>query len=224
MSKLLLVEDDIALANNLQQALSAEGWHVETAHTGKDGMQLLKNFKYDMILLDWNLPDIEGIDICRSFRADGGTTPIIFLTGNHELDYIEKGLDNGADDYVTKPFEIRELMARIRSTQRRSSNQASAMLTIGEVKLDRKLRVLHCGKELVKLTSMESDLIEFLMRNPDQTFSSAELFSSVWASDSNSDETTVRVHVRVLRRKLGIAGQPEFIKTILGKGYLIESK
>lgn len=223
MSKVLIIEDDLSLASHLADSLGKEGWNLEHAATGKDGLQLLEHFRFDIVLLDWNLPDIQGIDVCKSIRAQKIATPIIFLTGNDAIQMIETGLDTGADDYLTKPFEIRELLARMRSVLRRSSGLAQENLGIGEIRFDKKAKALLYRDKVLPLTSTESELVEFLLRHTDEMFSSADLFRAVWASDSDSNDTTVRVHIRVLRRKLDLAGFPELIKTTLGKGYFIDS-
>jgi DNA-binding response OmpR family regulator len=114
MPKLLLVEDDTDLSTHLSDLLESHGWQVEKADNGADGLMLLRNFKYDFALLDWNLPELSGIEICRKFRADGGDTPVIFLTSKGEIEDKECGLDAGGDDYLTKPFDVRELLARMR--------------------------------------------------------------------------------------------------------------
>lgn len=223
MSKVLLIEDDSVLAAQLVEALQKEGWNVEHVDNGKDGLQLLQNFVFDLVLLDWNLPDLAGIDVCKFARNQNIGAPIIFLTGNDETAKIEAGLDTGADDYVTKPFQLRELMARMRSVLRRSSGQSQENLSIGDFRFDKKKKSLYFKEQVLLLTATESELLEYLMRHPDQPFSALELFRAVWESDSNSDETTVRVHIRVLRRKFGLAGFPELIRTVLGKGYFVES-
>jgi DNA-binding response OmpR family regulator len=224
MSKILLVDDDIELTEAVRNELEASGWKVEVAHCGADANQLLQNFRYDMILLDWQMPDITGIDVCRAFRATGDTTPIIFLTGMNQIHSLEEALDIGADDYITKPFDFRVLLARIRSAQRRASGMATSTLAIRNAKLEKKQRKLTVGTIEVKLTAIEIDLVEFLMRNPDQIFSSADLFRSIWSSESNSTEDTVRVHVGMLRKKLTAAGCDDLITTIRGSGYTIQSK
>ncbi len=224
MSKLLIVDDDVELCKQLTASISNLGWNVESVHSGLDANQLLEGFRFDLILLDWDLPDITGIDVCRVFRARGNTTPIIFVTGKDEINALENALDIGADDYITKPFELRELMARVRALQRRASGLATSDLVVGEARLDKKSRKLFFGSVEVKLTALESELVEFLMRHPNQVFSSAELFNAVWSSDTESTVDTVRVHIRILRRKLGLSGHADFVKTVLGSGYIIESK
>ena len=224
MSKLLIVDDDVELTKHLKESIANYGWSVEAVHTGLDASQMLESFGFDMVLLDWDLPDITGIDVCRAFRQRGKTTPVIFITGKDELNALENALDIGADDYITKPFELRELMARIRSLQRRASGLATSDLIIGDAKLDKKSRKLYFGSVEVKLTALENELVEYLMRHPNQIFSSADLFNAVWSSDTESTVDTVRVHIRILRRKLGLSGHADFVKTVLGSGYVIESK
>ncbi len=222
MSKILFVDDDVELAKTVSRELEASGWKVEMAHNGADAKQMLKSFRYDLILLDWQLPDTTGIEICRAYRASGEITPIVFLTGMNEIHSLEEALDIGADDYITKPFDFRVLLARIRNAQRRASGMATSALVIGNTSFDKKMRKLTVGKIEVKLTAIESELVEFLMRNPNQIFSSADLFKAIWSSDSDSTEDTVRVHVGLLRKKLSAAGCSDLIKTIRGSGYTIE--
>lgn len=210
--KILVVDDDTELCNSLQNVLREEGYQVETAHSGSDGMQLAKNFGFDLLILDWTMPDITGLEICHSVRKVGDLTPIIFLTG--KVDYVskEEGLDSGADDYLTKPFNIRELLARVRSVLRRSSGMASNdILTAGAVSLNQKQRILSVENRTISLTAMETSLMSFLIRS-DKPVSSQEIFSHVWPSDSDSTSDTVRVHVRILRKKIELAGMPQVIE------------
>jgi len=198
------------------------GWIVEIANNGGDALQLLNNFKYDFILLDWNLPDISGVQICRQFREQGGTTPIILLTGRHSIEDKESGLDSGGDDYLTKPFDVRELLARMRTIQRRPARFVLSELSINGVVLNLKLRCVSCGEKTTKLSAIECNLMEFLFRNSNEYFSSAKLFTSVWPSDTDSSDETVKVHMSVLRRKLALIGAEELIKTERKLGYIIE--
>lgn len=224
MPKILLVDDDQMLSKMLKAELEAQSWHVEYADNYGDGKQLLEQFKYDLILLDWSLPDGTGFDLCKHFRALGGTTPVIFLTGKNDIDSKEAGLDIGADDYLTKPFDVRELMARVRSLQRRPSGFLQKGLTINGVELDTKSSQIVYGNHRIRLSQTELGILEFFFRNPNRLVSSVELFESVWPSDTDVREDTVRVHILILRRKLDLAGLKEMIKTVRGSGYILEAQ
>lgn len=231
MAKLLLVDDDLTLLELLNGVLAGEGWVVETAYNGRDGLQLMQNFSFDLVLLDWQLPDIDGLEVLSTYRSSGGTIPIIFLTGKTDVDDKESGLDAGADDYLTKPFDMRELLARIRSVQRRSAQDFKAHLSANGVELNMKLRTLQflgtvSGKPNsdVKLSTTEASILEFFFRHPDQLFSAAEVFDRVWPSETEAKADTLRVHLHVLRRKLSLAGMPELVKTIKGSGYILETQ
>ncbi len=224
MAKILIVDDDLPLLNQLAALLKKEGWQVDTADTGSDALQFITNFKYDFILLDWNLPDITGVEICRSYRAQGGATPVFFLTGKGEIAEKEAGLDAGGDDYLTKPFDVRELFARMRSVQRRTSGMKDHKRTVRDVTLDMKLRTLHRAGEQTHLSATECSLLDFLFRHPDQFFSASDLFEAVWPSDTDASEGTVKAYVKLLRRKLALLGCPDLIKTVRGSGYIVETK
>jgi DNA-binding response OmpR family regulator len=222
--KMLIVDDDLESSRELKLAMEHDGWLVELCATGLDALQLLKNFKYDFILLDWNLPDTPGPKICKEFRDNGGQTPIIFLTGRQAIEDIEHGLDSGGDDYLTKPFSVRELLARIRTVKRRPAQIADGKLLLGEVEFDPRLRLLKHDDATVQLSPTESGLLETLCRNPSNFFSSNALFSAVWPSESDSSEEIVRTHMKVLRRKLKLLNEHELIQTIRGSGYLIKAE
>ncbi len=222
MAKLILIDDDEELASSLKFALEENDWRVEVAHTGRDGLQLLKSFSYDAILLDWHLPDMTGLQVCKQFRAQAGVTPIVFLTGANGLDNKEAGLDMGADDYITKPFEMRELLARLRSVLRRASNAAN-LYTCGGVVLEPKLKELQYKNQTVRLSATEFSLIELFFRCPNQLLSAKEIFEKVWTSDADAQDGTVRVHMHTLRRKCEQAGLPEIIETVRGAGYILRS-
>lgn len=223
MPKVLLVDDDIELSNILKDELVRAGWTVESAHNGSDGLQLLQNFEYDLIVLDWHMPDITGLEVLSQFRRGGGATPVIFLTGEHGIDNKELGLDGGADGYLTKPFDMREFMAHVRSVYRRPRDMRPDNLQMHGAELSAKKKALLWQGKEIKLSSTECSILEFMMRNPDQLFSSAQIFSRVWPADTDASEDTVRVHIYVLRRKLNLAGAPELITTVKGSGYIVKS-
>jgi len=222
VAKILIVDDDIEYSKTLCGLLEPHGWIAEAASTGHDATQLLENFSYDFILLDWNLPDMTGLAICKKYRASGGKSPIIFLTGRDGVEDKEAGLDAGGDDYLTKPFDVRELLARIRSVQRRQTLSVSQKFVLNGIEFDPKMRSLKAVGELVTLSPTESALLEFLFRHPNKLHSSARLFEAVWPSESDSSGETVRVHMRILRKKLSIVGGDAIIKTVRPSGYVIE--
>lgn len=223
MSKILLVEDDAEICGWLEDWFKQENFVFESANNGADALQLLEQFEFDVIILDWGLPDITGIEVCKRYRGSGGIAPVLFLTGKGEIDDKEKGLDSGADDYLVKPFDVRELAARVRSLLRRPKQILPVELTINGVALDLKTRVVREGSTNLRLMPKECALLEFLMRHPDTIYSSKALLDSVWRSDSDSSEDTVRTCMRTLRLKLQKLGRDDLIKTVLGSGYIIES-
>jgi len=222
--KLLIVDDDIRLAEELQQTMIEHGWMVEVAHSGDDGLQLLQNFQYDFVLLDWHMPGLSGLQVCRTFRDEGGETPVIFLTGKQEIDDKEAGLDAGADDYLTKPFNVRELLARMRAVQRRPSALAPSALKVGDVELDVKSRVLKRIDSTVQLSRTEMRLLEFFLRNRNQFFTGPQLFKALWPSDSESSDTTVRVHMKYLRDKLSRIDAEDILESVQGSGYILRDR
>lgn len=222
MSKILLVEDDEEICGWLEDWFKQENFVFESAHNGEDALQLMGQFDFDVVILDWGLPDITGIEVCRRYRSNGGEAPVLFLTGKGDIDDKEQGLDSGADDYLTKPFDVRELAARVRSLLRRPKQILPVELTINGVALDLKTRVVREGNNNLRLMPKECALLEFLMRHPDTIYSSKALLDAVWRSDSDSSEDTVRTCMRTLRLKLQKLGRDDLIKTILGSGYIIE--
>jgi len=220
---MLIVDDDLASANELKLAMQPHGWLVEVCCAGLDALQLLQNFKYDFILLDWNLPDLAGPAICQKFRDAGGQTPIIFLTGRHGVANVEEALDSGGDDYLTKPFDVRELLARIRTVKRRPQQVTQGKLRLRDLQFDPMLRVISNGVEQVQLSPTESAMLEALCRSPNTYFSSASLFKAVWPSETESSEEIVRTHMKVLRRKIKLLTSVELINTQRGSGYVINA-
>jgi DNA-binding response OmpR family regulator len=222
MAKILLVEDDLLVSKSVSEWVAGEAHTVEVASSGEDAMQLLKNFSYDLIILDWSLPGISGVEVCKNYRAAGGSAWIIFLTGKGDIDSKEQGLDVGADDYLTKPFQMRELAARIRSALRRSDAHFQPELKIGDVQLSTATQSCIVRDVAVHLMPKEAALLEFLMRNPNRLFNTKKLLDSVWSSDAGVSEGIIRTYIRTLRQKLEALGQPDFIKTVPGAGYIIE--
>ncbi len=223
MAKLLLVDDDIELGQVLTDNLGAQGFLVEYCSTGEDALQLLTNFRYDLIVLDWGLPGISGEDVCLSFRREGGQTPILFLTGRGDIQHLETGLGAGADDYVVKPFDIRELMARIKSLLKRRTGAFSNLLEVQGLVLDTEARSIKFDDKVVLLRGKEISLLEFLMRNTNRVFSAQQILEAVWPSDAEVTTGSVRSWINLLRQKLAEAGKPELIETVTRFGYTIKA-
>lgn len=224
MAKILLVEDDIPLANVISTWLESEHYVVDMVHTGNDALQILLNFQYDLLILDWELPDITGVSVCKNFRQKGGNTPILFLTGKSDISFKVEGLETGGDDYLCKPFEYKELGARIRSLLRRPAGLLEPELSLSGLVLDVKSRTVKVAGKEVLLTPREFGLLEFLMRHPDRAYGSKLLLDSVWPLDAALSEDTVRSCMKTLRRKITLDSGECAIKTIQGQGYMIESR
>lgn len=219
MSKILIIEDDQSSAEMLRDWLTHEMFTVDVVHTGEEGLYLSKNFPFDLIILDWGLPSISGIDIIRELRMSGRDIPILMLTARDDLTDTETGLNVGADDYVTKPFKVREVSARVRALLRRPSQFKEDILKNGPIQLDRSTRKLSVNGATVGLLPAEYALLEFLMRNPEQVFTVDDLLNNVWRADSEAGEMAVRTNITRLRKKLGAFGR---IRTVHGMGYKLE--
>lgn len=222
MAKLLVVEDDAQLANQVVDWLAEQGYQVEKVSNGEDALQLLSNFKYDVLLLDWNLPGMSGLELLKRHRQAGGMSLALFITGKGDIDSKEKGLEIGADDYLVKPFDMRELSARLKSIMRRPQFILPDELRVGEVMLNPSLHKLKIGEKEIRLMPKESALLEYLMRHPNRVYSSKDLLDAVWPSEKEATTDTVRSWMRNLRKKLGTAQREDFVKTIPSSGYVIE--
>ncbi len=221
MAKLLLVEDDEELLDILMTSLEAELHSVDTATDGEEAWEKLRFYKYDVIIMDWELPKLTGVEVMRQFRYSGGVTPILMLTGRKSIQDKEVGLDTGCDDYLTKPFDPRELTARIRALLRRPTTFAGTQLMAADIVLSLDThRVTKGGNEL-QLSPMEYKLLEFLIRHKDQPFSPEALLDRVWNSSSDASIDTVRTLVKTLRKKIGDENGKSILQTIHGIGYKI---
>lgn len=223
MAKILLVEDDLLLADNVKQWLTFNNFSVEHATRGDDAMHLLEVSNYDLVILDWDLPELSGVEVCREFRQKGGETPVLMLTGKDLILDKVKALDAGADDYVTKPFHMDELAARLRALLRRKSVTASNRISAAWLELDRTTHEVLSNGAKVRLFPKEFALLEVFMANPNRVYSATDLLSTVWTYDSEASEETVRTYVKTLRKKITIEGKDNPIKTVYGIGYKFES-
>jgi two-component system phosphate regulon response regulator PhoB len=220
--RILIVEDEEALTLLLRYNLEAEGYEVETVGRGDEAELRLREEPPDLVLLDWMLPGLSGIELCRRIRARRETEqlPVIMLTARGEEGDRVRGLSTGADDYITKPFSVPELVARVRALLRRSKPaHVARLLTGGDIELDREThRVRRAGKEL-RLGPTEFKLLEFLMQSPGRVFSREQLLDGVWGRDAYIDERTVDVHVGRLRKAISRPHRPDPIRTVRGAGY-----
>jgi DNA-binding response OmpR family regulator/HPt (histidine-containing phosphotransfer) domain-containing protein len=222
--KILLVEDDDLVVSALTKNLSAQNYIVDAVKDGETGWTYGSTFEYDLMMLDVMLPKLDGISLCRRFRAEGYTTPILLLTAQDTSSAKVQGLDAGADDYVVKPFDRAELIARIRALLRRGSSNPFPVLTWGDLFLNPSTCEVTYNGQSLNLTTKEYELLELLLRNSQHVFSSDEILDRLWSSEEFPSEATVRSHIRRLRHKLVTAGAPnDFIATVHGRGYYLKA-
>ena len=215
--RLLIVEDERRLAVSLARGLRAEGFAVDVAHDGKDGLHLAGEVPYDLIILDVNLPGMNGYHLCEALRRSGNDAPVLMLTAKDgEYDEAE-GLDSGADDYLTKPFSYMVLLARIRALLRRAGQSASPVVRVGNLIIDRSARKVRLGQDEVRLTAKQFSVLEQLALSAGNVVSKMEIMEHVWDFSYDGDPNIVEVYVSGLRRKLG-AG---VIETVRGAGYRV---
>jgi DNA-binding response OmpR family regulator len=220
MAKVLLIEDDKDLANMVRTYLLFEHHSVESLFDGQRATEYLRSFPYDVIILDWELPEKSGIEVLKEFREHGGTTPVLMLTGKTDISEKEKGLDAGADDYLAKPFEMRELGARVRALLRRPAMTLSNTLRAGDIVLDASKYKAWKLDQPISLVPKEFKLLEFFMRHPNQVFTPEALLNRVWPTESESTEEALRTAIKRLRKKIDPDGK--LLRTIHGVGYILE--
>jgi DNA-binding response OmpR family regulator len=222
MPKVLVVEDDVALQRMISDWLTLEHYNLESSLDGKDAIEKLKFYQYDVVILDWQLPGISGIEVIRQFRSAGGRTPVLMLTGKSAIPEKEEGFDSGVDDYLTKPFHMKELSARLRALLRRPNTLITEVFQVGRLKMDRRTHVVSVDDQEIDLKPTEYALLEFMMRHPGQVFSPESLLDKVWSSQSDATVDALTTCVKRLRKKISVPGQESIIKTIYGVGYKLE--
>lgn len=217
---ILVVEDEKQIAQVIETTLTKQGFHVDVSHNGREGLEMAKTGKYEVLVLDIMLPEMDGITVLKQLRKSGSSLPVILLTARNTLEDRVEGLDRGADDYLTKPFFSEELVARVKALLRRQTQQGSSLvLTAGELTLNRSTREVFVGQNKLTLTSREYGLLELFMRTPGNVFTRAELLEKVWDLQFDPSTNIVEVYIRKLRSKLADAGVGDIIETVRGVGY-----
>jgi two-component system OmpR family response regulator len=221
----VVVDDESSLSDLLTMALRYEGWEVRSAAEGRAAISLIREFQPDVVVLDVMLPDIDGLHVLQRLRADGQEMPILFLTAKDSLDDRIAGLTAGGDDYVTKPFSLEELVARLRGLIRRSTiviaDSVDPQLRVGDLVLDEESYEVHRAGRLIELTATEFELLRFLMRNPRRVMSKAQILDRVWSYDFGGRSSIVELYISYLRKKVDGDREP-MIHTVRGVGYLIK--
>ncbi len=219
--RVLVVEDDADIADVLRRSLRNEGYEVRTSADGIDALDVAAGFIPDLVVLDLGLPRLDGVEVCKQLRADGDV-PILMLTARAETEDRVSGLDSGADDYLVKPFERQELLARIRALLRRRPPRGAASLSVGDLQLNPDTREVRRSDREIELTNREFELLEYLMRNQRLVVSRERLLDEVWGYDPMAATNTIDVFISNLRRKLEAGGEPRLLHTKRGAGYVLK--
>ncbi|MBW4651456.1 MAG: response regulator transcription factor [Kaiparowitsia implicata GSE-PSE-MK54-09C] len=218
---ILLVEDEIKLARFIELELTAEGYQTSVAHDGLTGLSMIREATPDLLVLDWMLPGMTGLDVCRRLRSTGNKVPVIMLTARDEVRDRVDGLDAGADDYLVKPFSIDELMARIRANLRRNQEENPDLLEYEDLSLNRQTREVLRGSRAIELTAKEFDLLEYLISHPRQVITRDQILEKVWGYDFMGDSNIIEVYVRYLRLKLEAQDEKRLVHTVRSVGYVL---
>lgn len=222
--RVLIVEDEPAVGDLLVRAIREASWAADLAPTAQDGLTRLSTSEYDLGVVDVGLPDFDGFELCRRWRASGGRTPLLILTARGALGDRVRGLDAGADDYLTKPFAIEELLARLRALARRPATPLGVTLTFADIEFDTaSLTARRAGKPL-RLTTRELALLEYLLRHPNRVVSRGQILENVWDDNFDPVANAVDVLVGRVRRKVDTAGRHPLIHTIRGRGYILTDR
>jgi two-component system OmpR family response regulator len=222
--RVLVVDDEVNIAELVSMALRYEGWEVRAAHTGSKAVTAAKDMKPDAVVLDMMLPDFDGLEVLRRMRATQPDLPVVFLTARDAVEDRIAGLTAGGDDYVTKPFSLEELVARLRALMRRAGAQqavTSSVLTVGDLELDEDSHEVRRGGQDIMLTATEFELLRFLMRNPRRVLSKAQILDRVWNYDFGGQANVVELYISYLRKKID-AGREPMIHTMRGAGYVLK--
>jgi two-component system OmpR family response regulator len=222
--RVLVVDDEVNIAELISMALRYEGWQVRTAHTGSSAVNAAREQGPDAVVLDMMLPDIDGLEVLRRMRSSLPDVPVVFLTARDAVEDRVAGLTAGGDDYVTKPFSLEELVARLRGLMRRSGARradATSVLVVGDLELDEDSHEVTRAGEQIALTATEFELLRFLMRNPKRVLSKAQILDRVWNYDFGGQANVVELYISYLRKKID-AGREPMIHTMRGAGYVLK--
>ena len=217
--RILVVEDEAKIANFLKRGLEEEGYGVELAHDGRTGLESALVGPFDLIVLDIGLPEVDGMEVCRSLRAKGRLTPVIFLTARDSVHDKVLGLDLGADDYLTKPFAFEEFLARVRSLLRKAQQKADTRLRVADLVLDTKTRKVERGGRAIDLSTKEFALLQYLMENRGAVLSRMDICEKVWDIHFDTTTNVIDVHINRLRKKVDHDWPTKLIQTVRGAGY-----
>lgn len=222
MAKILVVEDDVATSLAIKEWLESEKHKVDVVNSGDEALDYLKAFEYDLLLLDRQLPGLSGIEICKLYKSKT-SRPVLMLTSMSSIEHKVQGLESGADDYLTKPFDVRELIARVKALLRRSTdNQILDKVTIRDITVDTGSRIVKRNEKTIELTPREYELLEFFVKHPNQIISQEALLKRVWHSDADASPQAVYTCLNRLRKHLDASDKEYLIKTVHGVGYRLE--
>lgn len=220
MAKILVVDDEAVLLDMLRATLESKGHVAQCVASGKQALEHLRVYHYDLIVMDWVMPEVSGIDVLKRFRSEmHGKTPVLLLTAKTSVDEKEKGLDTGADDYLTKPFDQRELLARVRALLRRPQSLSDTILKAGDLELDPALCQIRKEGKILKVRPKVYSLLEFFMRHPNQVFEPHTLLDRIWPDDSSASYETLRTHIKLLRKAIGDEKESAIIENLRNMGY-----
>ncbi len=219
--RILVVEDEKKLAQFIELELKYEGYQVNIAYDGLEGLTAARESHPDLIVLDWMLPGLSGLELCRRLRQTGDAVPVILLTAKDEISDRVAGLDAGADDYVVKPFSVEELLARVRAHLRRTQEDDPDVLRFEDLSLNRRTREVYRGDRAIELTAKEFDLLEYLISHPRQVMTRDQILEQVWGYDFMGDSNIIEVYIRYLRLKLEANDEKRLIQTVRSVGYVL---
>ncbi|MEX2162283.1 MAG: response regulator transcription factor [Anaerolineales bacterium] len=219
-TRILIIEDDDAILNVLRRGLGSDGYEVETAETGQKGLALAAGNRPDLVILDWMLPGMDGLEVCRRLRSTG-KVPILMLTAKDSVSDRVLGLDAGADDYMVKPFMLDELLARMRALLRRTQTPKQKTYTFDDLTLDTGTRRAQRGERVIDLTAKEYELLELFLRNPRQVLTREMIYDEVWGYDFGGESNIIEVYIRYLRQKLEEGKESRLLHTVRGMGYVL---